>query len=153
MKPLFFMCLVMFIWLPLHGAKCNISQWCNSSVEENITSWDEQKVASRFGGKCAIARISKTIALFHQFSLFFCHVRNISQTTFSDRSSRMAETLNGTAMSETRWVVSKKIDHDYPGNSCRFAGFGTSRPLSLRCQEPNATVEFPPFLEIVIKIQ
>ena len=102
MKPIFFMCLDMFIWLPLHGAKCNFSQWCNSSGEENITSWEEQKAASIFGGKCAIAGNLKTIALFDQFSLFFSYVRNISQKTFSERSSRMAKTLNGTAMSETQ---------------------------------------------------
>ena len=152
MKPIFFMCLDMFIWLLLHGAKCNISQWCISSGEENITSWDEQKAASSFGGKCAIARNLKTIALFDQFSLFFSHLRNISQTNFSERSSRMAQTLNETEMSETQWVVLKKVDHDYTGNLYRFASFGNSRSLSLRCKEPNATVDFSPFLQIVIKI-
>ena len=99
------------------------------------------------------ARTLKSICLLDHFYLSFSHVRNISQTTFSERCSKMAETLIGAAMSETRWVVLKKIDHDYPGISYRFAGFGTSRPLSLRCKEPNATVDFAPFLQIVIKIQ
>ena len=87
---------------------------------------------------------------FYRPILSFCsHVRNISQTTFSEQSSRMAESVNGT----TQWVVLKKIDHYFIGELYRFAGFGTSRPLSLRCQEPNATVDFSPFLQIVIKIQ
>ena len=70
MKPIFFMCLDMFIWLLLHGAKCNISQWYISSGEENITSWDEQKVASRFEGKCATARNLKITSFLDQFCLF-----------------------------------------------------------------------------------
>ena len=147
------MCLVMFIWLSLHGAKCNIWQWCNSSREENITSWDEQKAASRFGGKCSIHKKFENYFCFRPILSFCSHVRNISQTTFSERSYRMAESVNGTALSETQWVVLKKIDHDYTGNLYRFAGFAISRPLSLRCQEPNATVDFSPFLQIVIKIQ
>ena len=103
--------------------------------------------------KVRFARNLNSICLLDQFCLFFPHMRNISQTTFSERSSRMAKTLNGTAMSETWWVVSKKVDHDYTGNSNRLAGFGISRPLSLRCKELNATVFFPPFLQTVIKIQ
>ena len=144
MKTIFFMCLDMFFWLPLHGTKCKIWQRCNSS-EENITSWDEQKAASSFGGKCAIARNLKTTALFHQFSVFFCHVQNISQTTFSERFSRMEEILNETEMSETQWVVLKKIDHDYPGNSYRFAGFGTFHPISFTLQKNKRNKWFPAF--------
>ena len=71
----------------------------------------------------------------------------------SERSSRMAGTLNETEMSETQWVVLKKIDHDYPGIFYRFAGFGNSRPLNLRGKGKNATVEFPRFLPFVINTQ
>ena len=95
----------------------------------------------------------KILALFDQFILFFSHVWNISQTTFSERSSRMAETLNETEMSETQCVVLKNIDHGYPGVLYRFAGFGTFHPLNLRWKETNATLDFPPFLAIVIKTQ
>ena len=125
----------MFIWVLLHGAKCSFSQWCNSSGEENITSRGEQKAASSFGGKCAIARNLKAIALFDQFSLFFSHLRNISQTTFSERCSTMAETMNETEMSETQWIVLKKIEHGYPGILYHFASFGTFHSLNLRWKE------------------
>ena len=101
--------------------------------------------------KVRFARNLKSICLLDQFCLFFSHMRNISQTTFKERSSRMAKTLNGTAMSETWWVVLKKVDHDYPGNSNRFAGFGISRPLRLRCKEPNATVFFPLFYKLSLR--
>ena len=47
----------------------------------------------------------------------------------------------------------KKIDHDYPSNSYRFAGFGTFSPHSLRCKERNPTVDFTSFLPVVIKTQ
>ena len=152
MKPILFMCLVMFIWLPLHGAKCNISLWCNSSGEENITSWDEQEAASSFGGKCSIRKKLEIYFFFRPILSFCSHVRNISQTNFCERSSRKEESVIGTALSETQWVVLKNVDHDYTGNLYRFAGFGTSSSLSLRCKEPNATVDFSPFLQIVIKI-
>ena len=153
MKPILFMCLVMFIWLPLHGAKCNISLWCNSSGEENITSWDEQEAASSFGGKCSIRKKLENYFFFRPILSLCSHVRNISQTNFCERSSRKEESVIGTALSETQWVVLKKVDHDYTGNLYRFASFGTSSSLSLRCKEPNATVDFSPFLQIVIKIQ
>ena len=99
------------------------------------------------------ARNLKTFTLSDQFSLFFFHVRNFSQTIFIERCSRMAETLNETALSETQWVVLKKIDHGYPGILYRFAGFGTFHPLSLRCRETDEKVDFPPFLPFVIKTQ
>ena len=146
------MCLVMFIWLPLHGAKFKIWQGCNSSRDENITSWDEQKAANSFGGKCSIRKKLENFFSLRPILSFCSHVRNISQTAFSERSYRLAESVNGTALSETQWVVLKKIDHFYTSNLYRFAGFGISRPLSLRCKEPNATVDFSPFLQIVIKI-
>ena len=99
------------------------------------------------------ARNSKTFALFDKFSLFFSHVRNISQKTFSERCSRMAETMNDTALSETQWVVLKKIDHGYPCILYRFAGFRTFHPLSLRCNETDATVKFSPSSPFVIRTQ
>ena len=135
MKPIFFMCLDMFMWLLLHGAKCNVSQWGNSSGGENITSWDEQEAASSFGGKCSIRKKLENYFSSRPILSFCSHVQNISQTTFSERSSRMAATLNETEMSETQWVVLKKIDHDYPGNSYRFAGFGTFHSLSFTLQK------------------
>ena len=153
MKPIFFMCLDMFMWLLLHGAKCNVSQWGNSSGGENITSWDEQEAASSFGGKCSIRKKLENYFSSRPILSFCSHVQNISQTTFSERSSRMAATLNETEMSETQWVVLKKIDHGYPGILYRFAGFGTFHPLSLRCRETDEKVDFPPFLPIVIETQ
>ena len=153
MKPLFFMCLVMFIWLPLLGAKCSIPQWCNSSGEENITSWEEQKTASSFGGKCSIRKKLENYCSFWSIQPFFSHVGNISQRIFIERCSRMAETLNDTALSETQWVVWKKIDQCYPGILNRLAGFGTFHPLSLHCKGLDAIVDFSSFWPLVNKTQ
>ena len=99
------------------------------------------------------ARNLKTIALSDQFSLFFSHAPNISHRSFIERCSRMAETLNETALSETQWVVLKKIDHGYPGTLYRFAGFGTFHPLIFRCKETDATADFSSFLPFVSKTQ
>ena len=153
MKPIFFICLDMFIRLPLHGAKCNIPQWCNSSGEENITSWEEQKAASSFGGKCSIRKKLENYCSFRSIQPFFSHVGNISQRIFIERCSRMAETLNDTALSETQWVVLKKIDHCYPVILNHLAGFGTFLPLSLRCKRTDAIVDFSSFLPVVNKTQ
>ena len=109
MKPFFFTCLVMFIWLPLYGAKCNTWQRCNSSKEKNITSWEEQKAASCFGGKCSIRKKLENYCSFWPIQSFFSHMPNISQRSYIERCSRMAETLNEIALSETSGLFWKRL--------------------------------------------
>ena len=108
MKPISFMCLDMFIWLPLHGAKCNISEWCNSSGEENKISWDEQKAASSFGGKISTPKKLENYCSYWPQQSFFLPCARYFANHFIDRCSRMAKVVTGTALSETRRVVLKK---------------------------------------------